>query len=95
MPISIARIFGNQAQMVKKKISGKEEGYDWKIKTNGKKGKDVRYEAVVVAGETPLTADEIAMVQERRAKEGRHFDLAKIFKSCSFAQAEEKVLENE
>ena len=94
MPISVARAFGNQELLGGKKISGKEQGYDWLIKTNGKKGKDVRYEAVV-AGETSLTAEEIEMVQERKAEEGRYFDLTKIFKSCGFEEAEEKVLDSQ
>ena len=94
MPISVARAFGNRAVMIQKKISGKDQGCDWKIMTNGKKGKDVRYEAVYIE-DTPLSADEIEMVQNRKAEEGRQFDLEKIFRSYSFAQAEEKVLDSE
>ena len=34
--------------LVGKKVSGSQEGCDWKITTNGKTGKDVRYEAVYI-----------------------------------------------
>ena len=86
MPVSVARAFGSRAEIVGKKISSSEEGCDWAIGTNGKTGKDVRYN-VVYLEETPLTYTEQVMVEERMADK----DLTKIFKSCSFQEAEEKL----
>ena len=92
MPISIARTFGNRVKLVGGVISG-AEGCDWKITTNGRKGKDVRYEAVFIE-ETPLTEEEIQMVKDRKAEEGKNFDLTEIFKSYDYAKAEGKLLES-
>ena len=91
MPYSVAKAFGNRVALVGSKISGSQEGCDWKIITNGKKGKDVRYEAVYIE-ETPLSQEEIEMVKDRKSEEKKHFDLTKIFKSCGFEEAEEKLL---
>ena len=91
MPVSGARAFSTRVELIGSKISGASEGCDWKILTNGKKGKDVRYEAVYLE-ETPLTEEEKQMVKSRKAEEGSYFDLTKIFKSCSFDEAEEKLL---
>ena len=91
MPFSVAKAFGNREALVGKKISGAVEGCDWKILTNGKKGKDVRYEAVYIE-ETPLSEGEKQMVKDRKSEEGSYFDLTKIFKSCSYDEAEEKLL---
>ena len=90
MPQSVARAFGNRTQVVGKKISGIEEGCDWIISTNGKKGKNVRYEVVYIE-ETPLTYEEIKMVEYKKEETDGHFDLTKIFNSCSFYAAEEKL----
>ena len=92
MPMSVARAFGIRAELIGCKISGSQEGCDWKIITNGKQGKDVRYEAVYIE-ETPLSEAEQEMVKNRKAEEGNYFDLTKIFKSCSFEDAEDRLLE--
>ena len=91
MPQSVARAFGNREVLVGKKIAGANDGCDWSIITNGKKGKDVRYEAVYLE-ETSLTEAEKQMVKNRKAEEGSYFDLTKIFKSYSFKEAEEILL---
>jgi hypothetical protein len=91
MPQSVARAFGTRAKLIGCNISGAVEGCDWKIITNGKSGKDVRYEAVYIE-ETPLTEAEKQKVESRKSEEGRYFDLTKIFKSYSFKEAEEQLL---
>ena len=91
MPRSVARAFGNRASLLGKKISGAKEGCDWAVVTNGKRGKDVRYEVFYIE-ETPLTEAEKKMVENRKESDG-HFDLTKIFKSYSFDEAEERLLE--
>ena len=91
MPVTVARGFGNRAEIVGKKISGRQEGCDWAIVPNGKTGKNVRYEVVYV-DETPLTEEEVKMLEERKSDEDRHFDLTKIYKSVSFEEAEERLL---
>ena len=93
MPMTLARAFGNREALIGSKIAGSEEGCDWKITTNGRKGKDVRYEAVFLE-ETPLSETEKQMVEYRKSEKDGYFDLTKIFKSCSFDEAEEKVLES-
>ena len=90
MPKSVARTIGRRVEMVGKKISGNQEGCDFAITTNGKKGKDVRYE-VVYLEETPLTQAEQEMVKDRMADK-ESFDLTKVFKSDGFKEAEEKLL---
>jgi hypothetical protein len=89
MPVSVARAFGSRVEIVGKKISGKEEGCDWAIGTNGKKGKDVRYN-VVYLQETPLTQAEQEIVKKRMSDK-ETFDLTKVFKSCSLEEAEERL----
>ena len=89
MPVTVARAFGNRA-LLGKKISNISEGCDWAVVTNGKKGKDVRYD-VVYMSETPLSEEEVKMVEDQK-ESGCHFDLTKIFKSYSFEEAEEKLL---
>ena len=93
MPMSLARAMGNREALIGCKISGSKEGCDWKIITNGRKGKDVRYEAVFIE-ETPLTDEEKQMVKDRKAEEGKNFDLTEIFKSYDYAKAEGKLLES-
>lgn len=90
MPKSVARTIGRRVEMAGKKISGNKEGCDFAITTNGKKGKDVRYEVVYIE-ETPLTQAEQEMVKEKMADKDS-FDLTKVFTSCSFKEAEEKLL---
>lgn len=91
MPVSVARAFGSRMEIVGKKISGAKEGCDWAIGTNGKAGKDVRYEAVYLE-ETPLTQAEQEMVEDRKSEKDGYFDLRKIFKSNNYEEAEEKIL---
>lgn len=91
MPISLARAFGTRAELIGCKISGAKEGCDWSIITNGKQGKNVRYEAVFIE-ETPLTDVEKQMVKNRKSDEDSYFDLTKIFKSYGFKEAEEILL---
>lgn len=89
MPVSVARALGSRAKIIGKKISGSQEGCDWAIGTNGKTGKDVRYEAVYME-ETPLSCAERQMVKDRMADKDS-FDLTKVFKSCSSDEAENKL----
>ena len=89
MPVTVARTLGNRVALVGKKISG-QEGCDWSIITNGRQGKDVRYEAVYLE-ETPLSCSEKKMVEDQKSEKDGHFDLTKIFKSYSFEEAEEKL----
>ena len=90
MPKTVARTFGNRQALAGKGIAGIAEGCDWSIITNGQKGKDVRYE-VVYLEETPLTYSEQIMVEVQKSEKNGHFDLMKIFKSCSFKDAEDKL----
>ncbi len=90
MPKSVARAFGNRQVLAGKGIAGIYEGCDWSIITNGKKGKDVRYETVFLE-ETPLSCAEKKMVEDQKSEKNGHFDLTKIFKSQSFNEAEEKL----
>ncbi len=90
MPKSVAQTIGRRKEIVGKKISGLKEGCDWAIGTNGKKGKDVRYEAAYIE-ESPLTHQEVEMVKDRMADK-ESFDLTKVFKSHGFKEAEGKLL---
>ncbi len=90
MPVSVARAFGNRQVLAGKRIAGITEGCDWSIITNGKKGKDVRYEAVYLE-ESPLSCAERQMVEDQKSGKNGHYDLMKIFKSQSFKEAEEKL----
>ena len=90
MPASVARSLGNREALVGKGIAGEVEGCDWSIITNGKKGKDVRYEAVYIE-ETPLSCEEKKMVEDKKSEKEGHFDLKKIFKSYSFEEAVNKL----
>ncbi len=90
MPKSVAKAFGSRAEIIRREISGIKEGCDWVVGTNGRTGKDVRYN-VAYQEETPLTHSEQEMVDDRREdKDG--FDLTKVFKSYGFDEAEEKVM---
>ena len=90
MPASVARVFGSRESLIGKKISGTDEGCDWRIKTNGRQGMDVRYEAVYLE-ETPLSTAEKQTVEEHKSELYGHFDLTRIFKSHSFCDAEVKL----
>jgi hypothetical protein len=90
MPVSVARTLGNRKKLVGKEIAGIAEGCDWSITTNGKQGMDVRYD-VVYLEETPLSGAEREMVVDHKSEKTGHFDLTKIFNSCSFEEAEEKL----
>jgi hypothetical protein len=92
MPMSVAKTFGSRVALVGSKISG-VDGCDWAIVTNGKQGKDVRYETVYLK-ETPLSEAEKQMVEERKSEKDGNFDLTKTFKSYDFAEAEGKLLES-
>ena len=91
MPLSVARGFSNRETLVGKKISCKSEGCDWSVITNGKQGKNVRYEVVYIE-ETPLSEDEIQTITNKKASPDRSYDLGKIFETSCFAEAEEKLL---
>ncbi|MHB9070254.1 MAG: hypothetical protein ACYC54_07775 [Sedimentisphaerales bacterium] len=90
MPPSIARSLGSREALLGKHIAGEVEGCDWSIITNGKKGKDVRYEAVYIE-ETPLSCSDKQTVEDKKSEQGCHYDLRNIFKSCSFEEAENKL----
>lgn len=92
MPFSVAKAVGNRQLLVGKQVGGTNQGCDWSIITNGRKGKDVRYEAVFL-DETPLSCAEIKMVEDKKSEQDGHFDLGKIYKTHSFVEAE-KLLFN-
>lgn len=84
MPITVAKAFGSRAENVEKNISARREGCDWAIRTNGKTGKDCRYEVIYVE-ETPLTDNEYNMVQEK--KELKEFNIEEMFNTNSLDEA--------
>ena len=90
MPQSVARTIGNRQVLTGKSVSGSQEGCDWLIKTNGRTGKDVRYDAVYLE-ESPLTEKEIQMINEKRESKDEKFNLLDIFKPLNVEQAEEKL----
>lgn len=90
MPKSVARAFGNRQVLAGKGISGVNEGCDWGIGTNGKTGKDVRYNVVYIE-ETPLSCAEKKMVEDQKSEKNGHFDLINIFESLNFKEAEGKL----
>lgn len=90
MPASVARAFGNREALAGKKIAGIAEGCDWSVITNGKQGMEVRYDVVYIE-ESPLSCAERQMVEGHKSEQDGHYDLMKIFKSCSFEEAEEKL----
>ncbi|MBW8015583.1 MAG: hypothetical protein FVQ82_05295 [Planctomycetes bacterium] len=90
MPVSVARTLGNREALVGEKIAGIAEGCDWSITTNGKQGMEVRYD-VVYLEETPLSCLEREMVEDKKSEKNGHYDLTKIFGSCDFEEAEEKL----
>ncbi len=72
-------------------ISGYNQGYDWRITTNGKLGTEVRYTTVCVK-ETPLSYDEIEFVDVFKSIY-EDFELKKTLCLYSFKKAE-KILFN-
>ena len=90
MPLSVVRAIGRRQALVEKPISGIAEGCDWKIVTNGKKNKEVRYEAVYLI-ESPLTEAEQQMLKDKSQANPAKFDLSKMFKCLSFLEAEQKL----
>jgi len=88
-PQTVARKFSNRIVILGKKISGVEEGCDWTITTNGKKGIEVRYDTVCLE-ETPLTDEEKEMVKSKMADKDS-FDLTKKFEAYSFEDAKKKL----
>ena len=90
MPKTVARVFSRRIQVVDKKISGAKEGCDWAIGTNGKKGRDVKYD-VVFLEETPLSESEKEIVKSKMANKDS-FDLTKKFEAYNFEDAKKKLL---
>ncbi len=89
-PQSVARAIGNRQVVTGKKISSVEEGCDWQIMTNGKQGKDVRYDAVYLK-ESPLTEEEIQSIKDKRESKDGKFNLLELFKPLNLTEAEEKL----
>ncbi len=90
MPVSIARAFGKRQALIGKAISEFDEGCDWQIMTNGRTGKEVRYDAVYLK-ESPLTEEEKKMVEDQKEGKDGYYDLRHMFKGLSFEEAEEKL----
>ena len=65
MPVSVARAFGNREKRLDREIAGIYEGCDWLIDTNGRTGKEVRYEAVYLE-DTFLTSSEVELVEDQK-----------------------------
>jgi hypothetical protein len=90
MPKSVAKSFSNRQVRVGKEIAEYNEGCDWLIDTNGRQGKDVRYETVYLE-DTFLTNAEVELVEDQKTGKYGHYDLNKIFKSLNFEEAEKKL----
>ena len=90
MPKSVATSFGNRQSCIGKEIAEYNEGCDWMITTNGRQGKEVRYETVYLE-DTFLTHSEIELVEDQKTGKYGHYDLNKIFKSLNFEEAEKKL----
>ena len=90
MPQSVARSIGNRQILTGKSVSGNQEGCDWQIMTNGRIGKEVRYDAVYL-DESPLTEAEIQMIKDKRESKDEKFNLLELFKPLNLAQAEEML----
>ena len=90
MPKSVATSFGNRQSCIGKEIAEYNEGCDWMITTNGRQGKDVRYETVYLE-DTFLTNTEVELVEDQKTGKYGHYDLNKIFKSLNFEEAEKKL----
>ena len=90
MPKSVATSFGNRQSRIGKEIAEYNEGCDWMIMTNGRQGKEVRYETVYLE-DTFLTNAEIELVEDQKTGKYGHYDLNKIFKSLNFEEAEKKL----
>ena len=91
MPKSVAITFSNRQRLAGKKIAELDEGCDWMIMTNGKQGKDVRYEPIYLQ-ESPLSDEEKQMVEDQKAKMMGRYDLCQFFSSYSFEEAEKKLI---
>jgi len=90
MPKSVATSFGNREKRLGKIIAEYNEGCDWLIDTNGKQGKEVRYETVYLK-DTFLTSPEVELVEDQKTGKYGHYDLTKIFTPLSFKKAEKKL----
>ena len=90
MPKSVATSFGNRQSRIGKEIAEYNEGCDWMIMTNGRQGKEVRYETIYLE-DTFLTHSEIELVEDQKTGKYGHYDLNKIFKSLNFEEAEKKL----
>ena len=90
MPHFVACEIRNRDTLAGKTVSGLEQGCDWKISTNGKKGMDVRYK-VKYLEETSLTGTEKNIVEDRKLDNKRPYDLTKVFAGDSFVDANDKL----
>ena len=90
MPKSVAISFSDRQVRIGKKIAEYNEGCDWMIMTNGKQGKEVRYE-VVYLEDTFLTSSEIELVEDHKSGKYGHYNLTKIFIPHNFEEAEKKL----
>ena len=91
MPVSVARSFGGRQKRLGKNIAEYNEGCDWLITTNGRQGKEVRYETVYLE-DTFLTSSEIQLVEDQKTGKYGHYYLNKIFKPLRFEEAETKLI---
>ena len=89
-PLSVARSIGNRQVASGKQISGVKEGCDWQIMTNGRTGKEVRYDTVYL-NDSILTESEIQMIKDKRESKDSKFNLMDIFKPLNLTEAEEKL----
>ena len=90
MPHFVVSEIRNQDTLAGKTVSGLEQGCDWKISTNGKKGMDVRYK-VKYLEETSLTGFEQNIVEDRKTDKKMPYDLTKVFAGDSFLDANDKL----
>ena len=90
MPRFVASEIGKRDALAGKKISGIDQGCDWKIGTNGEKGIDVRY-TVNYVEDSYLTGTEKNIVEDRKLDNKRPYDLTKVFAGDSFLDANDKL----
>ena len=90
MPKSVAKSFGGRQRRIGRMIAEYNVGCDWMIMTNGRQGKEVRYETVYLE-DTFLTKSEIELVEDQKTGRCGHYDLNKIFIPLSFEKAEKKL----
>ncbi len=90
MPVSVAQSISRQYALTKKPISGINDGCDWQILSNGKQGKEARYNTVYLH-ESPLSEAEKQMIKDKVQSNPGIFDLSKMYTPLSFEQAEQKL----